>query len=181
MNVLRATFALLAFAVAIAAAPVSASPSDRGPWLIASLASPQMNDAPASEASRPAWTLGAGTDLTGWLAAEMAYSDLGERTTDTPLARDFTIRATTIALSPYTHVGPVRVFGRLGAAYWEVGSSGRSTDGWGSTFGAGAEVALARGVADWRLRAEWARLADVDTGLDDSDVDVLSAGLTVRY
>jgi OOP family OmpA-OmpF porin len=135
-----------------------------------------------------AWRLLGGYQLNRNFALELGYSNLGEVGASGP-GGTVTAEATAWELVGVGSIplGAVSLYGKAGVYRGEtdasintvllVGSASESnTD---LTFGAGVRFDVARNVA---MRGEWQRYQDIGGGeIGESDVDVLSVGVLVRF
>ncbi len=150
----------------------------------------------AIDDSDRSWTVGFGYDTHRFVAVEFAYSDLGRfpltlPVNGSPIGGEFQARTATAAMLPYTDLGGVRLFGRLGLGYWEtetrlaggVIAAPIEDNGTSPVYGLGADFTLGRYGYRWKARLEWSRHLDVGetatTGR--SDVERFSLGLVVEY
>ncbi len=116
------------------------------------------------------WKVFGGANLSPNLGLELAFVDLGE----------FVGGVLTQSGVSYHLVGYVPVsdsfdlFGKIGLFAWKVDAFGLSNTGTDLTYGFGGEYRMTQQLA---LRVEWETYQDVDGG----DVDLVSAGLSVRF
>lgn len=139
----------------------------------------------------------AGYRITPYLAVEGGYIDLGEATANAaaPSAATATLSAQGgyVALMPHVPIGSIgSIFGRVGLSAVDaelVVASGGATasDSTGAAalvFGAGAEINLTDSIS---IRGEWERhsfdeaLEIAGIEIDTPDVDVLTAGVVIRF
>jgi OOP family OmpA-OmpF porin len=124
----------------------------------------------------------AGGRLTQFLALEAGYTDFGRIKAG---GHDVDAYAVPLSLVAHAPIGRFGVFGKVGGLYGRTDvkasfdtltASGHKT-GWGWTYGAGGTFALTPVL---QLRAEWERYK-LDFVSGESDVDMLSAGLQLRF
>jgi OOP family OmpA-OmpF porin len=123
------------------------------------------------------WKVYGGWQVNKWLSAELAYNDFGNSgyTGSGPGGVPYSGDIDTYAVSidavgmfpvPIGALDKLSVLGKIGAAYFErddntpfAGFSPRDDDGWGLTWGFGAQYTFSERVG---LRAEWERFEEVD-------------------
>jgi len=139
--------------------------------------------------------IGIGGDLSDNVMFEVAYADLGEFdfsvTANGSNVNGGTKASTAYAsILPHISSGAARLYGRVGAGYWDAEfeastpgiSVSESDNGWGPVLGAGVEYNLGRATFDWSIRAEWTRhfgVGESDT-TGESDIDIALIGLVIR-
>ncbi|MFL6712660.1 MAG: porin family protein [Sulfurifustis sp.] len=112
--------------------------------------------------------------IIGW---EIGYADLGSYGGG-PVLGDVDINAWDASLIAGLPVGPVTLFGRVGAVYADIKTANRSSDtDWTYKYGLGAEFNIGKKAA---LRFEWDRYP-IDSGVLDADVDTASVALLFRF
>ena len=168
--------ALLA-ALALAASPAIAA--DNGIYLGASIGASGVEDDELDfDGDATGYKVIAGWRFLDWLAVEGNYVDFGS-TDDTVLGERIEADVDGLSLSAvvFVPVGPVDLFGRVGAVDWSADVSSVSLgdfkdDGTDLTYGVGAQFRL----GSLGLRAEYERFE-----LGDADVDMISLGVTWTF
>ncbi len=121
-----------------------------------------------------------GYDFNETFAIEVGYADLGEVSANAG-ATKITAELNGFYVDAKATI-PVNesfgIFGKLGLVRWEAevnaaGFGSLDDDGTDLTFGIGAEYAFTK---QFSLRGEWERF-----DFDDTDVDLLSIGLVVKF
>lgn len=170
------TAGLLA-ALALAASPAIAA--DNGIYLGASIGASGVEDDELDfDGHATGYKVIAGWRFLDWLAVEGNYVDFGS-TDDTVLGERIEADADGLSLSAlvFLPVGPVDVFGRVGAVDWSADVSSVDLgdfedDGTDLTYGVGAQFRL----GSLAFRAEYELFE-----LGDSDVDMISVGVTWTF
>jgi OOP family OmpA-OmpF porin len=168
--------ALLA-AVTLAGAPALAA--DNGVYLGAGVGASGLEDDELDfDGDATGYKVIAGWRFLDWLAVEGNYVDFGSAD-DTVLGERIEADADGMSLSAlvFLPVGPVDLFGRVGAVDWSADVSSVSIgdfsdDGTDLTYGIGAQFRL----GSLSLRAEYELFE-----LGDSDVDMISVGITWTF
>ena len=124
-----------------------------------------------------------GGNFNNLLGLELGYTDFGRMRS---FGGDTEAKATNISVTAGVPIGDrFSVFAKGGAAYGRTDvsaspssfvSTGRTSE-WGTTWGAGASFNITRSIA---ARVDWDRYK-LDFAGGDRDVDMLSAGLQLRY
>jgi opacity protein-like surface antigen len=130
-----------------------------------------------------AWNAHLGGNFNQVIGLELGYTDFG---TMRSFGGETEAKATNISLTAGVPIGErFALFAKGGAAYGRTDvsaspttfvSTGRKTD-WGSTWGAGATFAITHNV---QARVDWDR-TKLGFASGDRDVDLLSAGLQLRF
>ena len=162
---------LLATVVAFALSwSFSAAAKDKGFYLGGSVGSASISvDDLDFDESDVAWKVFGGYQLIGLLAFEGSYVDFGS-----PSAGDLKVNTTALDLFGVVGlpVGPVRLFGKLGAVYWDADiKGGEDDDSTDLAAGLGLEFEL----ASFGIRGE----VEYFDALDD--VYMLSVGATYTF
>lgn len=117
---------------------------------------------------------GTANRIIGW---EIGYADLGSYGGGTALG-DVDITGWDASLLAGLPIGPVTLFGRLGAAWVDVKTTNSSSDSdWTYKYGIGADLNLGKKFA---IRAEWNRYP-IDIGALDANIDTTSLGFYFRF
>lgn len=128
------------------------------------------------------WKAYFGGNFNNIVGIELGYTDFGRMRS---FGGDSEAKATNISLTAGVPIGRFAIFGKGGAAYGHTDvsaspstfiSTGRKSE-WGTTWGAGATYAITRSV---QARVDWDRYKLEFAG-GDRDVDLLSAGLQLRF
>jgi opacity protein-like surface antigen len=130
-----------------------------------------------------AWKVYAGGSFNPVLGLELGYTDFGRMRA---FGGDQEARAGNLSLTAGVPLGDrFSVFGKGGAVYSRTEVTAAPTasvatgqkSGWGTTWGLGAAVSLTRSL---QARVDWDRYK-LDFAGGDRDVDLLSAGLQLRF
>ena len=130
-----------------------------------------------------AWKAYAGGNFSQILGIELGYTDFG---TMRAFGGDTEAKATSVSLTAGVPIGDrFAIFAKGGGAYGRTDvsaspssfvSTGKRSS-WGSTWGVGASFAFANNL---QARVDWDRYK-LDFAGGDRDVDLLSAGLQLRF
>ena len=130
-----------------------------------------------------AWNVHFGGNFNNLLGIELGYTDFGRLRS---FGGDTEAQATNVSLTAGVPIGErFAIFAKGGAAYGHTDvsasptsfvSTGRKHD-WGSTWGVGAAFNVTQ---TWQVRLDWDRFKLGFVG-GDRDVDLLSAGLQMRF
>ena len=126
-----------------------------------------------------------GYQINRMFSAELGYADLGKaKASAGALSSDVDATAWDLSAIGAWPVGPVSIFGRLGAYHGERKITGNaiatgSETKTGLTYGLGVQYDFGRNLG---LRGEWQRYAKMKLpGGSESDVDNLSVGVLWRF
>ena len=129
-----------------------------------------------------AWKVHTGGNFNNLFGIELGYTDFGRMRA---FGGDTEAQAANISLTAGVPIDRFALFAKLGAVYgWTDVSAASPTlvrtgekSGWGSTWGVGGSFAVTRNV---QVRVDWDRYKLEFVG-GDHDVDLLSAGLQLRF
>lgn len=119
------------------------------------------------------WKGFAGYNVTEMLAAEVAYTNIGDFHKNGTASDVSAFSVSGVANIPVN--GSFGVFGKAGLSRWSSENTDGDTSGTGVSYGLGAKVNLSESM---KLRAEWERIPGIETShTEESDVDMLSIGI----
>jgi len=118
-----------------------------------------------------AWKLFGGYQLTDMLSGEVGYVNLGDIHKNGENSDVSAFTANAIGSMQVTE--RFDVFGKVGGMRWNSDNTNGDKDGFGFTYGLGVKMRLSEST---KLRAEWEKHPDIETGNDESDVNMLSVG-----
>lgn len=121
------------------------------------------------------WGLFAGYQFNQYLAAELAYHDLG--TVSTPLGGIDGKTWEIVGIGSYPLANQFSVYGKLGGYRGKFEGAGSSNTNNDLTYGLGLQYDFTRNIG---ARAEWQRYHDMGSG-DGINVDVLRVGALYRF
>lgn len=169
--------ALLCMGVCLGLASMTAVGADKGWYAGASVGESKASDwcnidFGDCEDTDTAWKLFGGHQINKNFAAELGYADLGEVTDVGVGIETKTIAVSALGMIPVGQAS--NIFGRLGFNRWDLSSSQLGDDsGTDPVYGIGASFGMGPAAA---LRLEWERF-----DVDDSDIDLLSVGVTYAF
>lgn len=142
-----------------------------------SFGSSEANDycaiANGCEDSDSSWKGFAGYNITDMLAAELAYTNIGDFHKSGTISDVSAFSVSGVANVPIN--GSFGLFGKAGLSRWSSENTEGDTDGTGVSYGIGAKVNLSETM---KLRAEWERIPSIETShIEDSNVDMFSIGI----
>ncbi|HUR60377.1 MAG TPA: outer membrane beta-barrel protein [Opitutaceae bacterium] len=131
-----------------------------------------------------AWKVHVGGNFNNLIGVELGYTDFGRMRS---FGGESEAQAANVSLTAGVPLGDrFAIFAKGGAVYGRTDVSAspttfRSTGSrneWGTTWGAGATFAITRNL---QARVDWDRYKLEFAGGNDRDVDLLSAGLQMRF
>lgn len=135
------------------------------------------NDSDFTDDTANGWRVFFGASANRIIGWEIGYADLGSYDGGAIFGH-VDINAWDASLLAGLPLGPVTLFGRVGAIRAEVETANRSSDtDWSYKYGVGADINLGKKAA---LRFEWDRYP-IDNSILDANIDTASVGLLIRF
>lgn len=134
-------------------------------------ASNYCDGASGCEDSDTAWKLFGGYEVIDKISVEGAYLNLGDIRKDGENSDITAFAAYGVGTLPVTE--RFDAFAKVGATYWDSDNTENDETGFGLAYGLGVKMTINETT---KLRAEWEKILDVDTGSKETDINVLSIG-----
>lgn len=122
--------------------------------------------------SDTAWKLFGGYEVLNNISIEGAYLNLGDIRRDGESSDVSAFAAYGVGSLPVTE--RFDAFAKLGATYWSSDNTEGDESGFGIAYGLGAKMTFNETT---KLRAEWEKVLNVDTGSSETDVNIITIGV----